>query len=143
MSEPGPTLPATPAGVAAVAGSPVAGEESAAAALSGAEPGAEAGTESGAASGAEAGAEAGAESAASGADEIVLHQSPLMYRLLLTPGGDLELEAVVGGIALSTVRLPLDASERSAYEVEGASYLDRLARALIADPRFGGRSRAG
>ncbi|HRC54605.1 MAG TPA: hypothetical protein PKU97_01720, partial [Kofleriaceae bacterium] len=81
--------------------------------------------------------------AASGADEIVLHQSPLMYRLLLTPGGDLELEAVVGGIALSTVRLPLDASERSAYEVEGASYLDRLARALIADPRFGGRSRAG
>ncbi len=73
--------------------------------------------------------------------EEVLHRSPLMYRVLREqPGGALVLEAVVGGIAMTSVRVRLDAREAEAWAREGSTFSDRLAREIMADPRFGGRS---
>lgn len=71
--------------------------------------------------------------------EDVIYQSPLMYRLL-REGGGLVLEVVVGGIAMSAVRVRLSADEASAYEREGSRFSDRLATAIMAEPGFGGRS---
>ncbi len=73
--------------------------------------------------------------------EEVVYQSPLMYRIL-REGGGLVIEVVVGGIALSAVRVRLSADEAQSYEREGSRFSDRLANAVMADPRFGGRSYA-
>ena len=73
------------------------------------------------------------------ADEV-LHQSPLMYRVLREPGGSLVLEVVVGGMAMSTVRVRLDEHEAAAWAHEGSTFGDRLAREIMANPPFGGRS---
>jgi hypothetical protein len=71
--------------------------------------------------------------------EEVVHQSPMMYRLL-RDGDELILEVVVGGIAMSAVRVRLSADEAQSYADEGSGFCDRLAAAITADPRFGGRS---
>ena len=76
-------------------------------------------------------------------DEEVLIQSPLMYRLLRAPDGTLTLEVVVGGIAMYEVRVWLNADEAAAYAREGRAFADRMARAIMADPPFGGRSVRG
>ncbi len=73
-------------------------------------------------------------------DEEVLIQSPLLYRLLRDRSGVLTIEVVVGGIAMSAVRVRLDAQETAAYAREGQTFADRLARAIMADPPFGGRA---
>ena len=72
-------------------------------------------------------------------DELLL-QSPLLYRLLREPSGALVLEVVVGGIALRAVRVRLDADEAAAYARDGRAFADRLARAVLADPAYGGRA---
>jgi hypothetical protein len=72
--------------------------------------------------------------------EEVLLQSPLLYRLLRDGSGALFLEVVVGGIAMSTVRVRLDARETDAYAREGQPFVDRLAQAIMAAPPFGGRA---
>ena len=72
--------------------------------------------------------------------EEVIHQSPMMYRLLREPGGELIIEVVVGGIAMSAVRVRLSDDEAHGYEREGVQFCDRLASAIMADPRFGGRA---
>ena len=73
-------------------------------------------------------------------DEEVLLQSPLLYRLLRERSGGLIIEVVVGGIAMSAVRVRLDAQETAAYAREGRAFTDRLAQAIQADPPFGGRA---
>jgi hypothetical protein len=73
-------------------------------------------------------------------DEELLYQSPLMYRVLREPGGALVIEVVVGGIAMSSVRVRLDDAEAEAYVSEGSSFSDKLAREIMARPRFGGRA---
>ncbi|MBL9104230.1 MAG: hypothetical protein JNL82_25010 [Myxococcales bacterium] len=72
--------------------------------------------------------------------EHVLYQSPLMYRVLREAGGSVALEVVVGGVAMYTVRVRLDDAELAAYEREGSSFSDRLAREIMARPDFGGRA---
>lgn len=72
--------------------------------------------------------------------EEVLYQSPLMYRVLREAKGALVIEVVVGGIAMSAVRVRLDPSEAQAYEREGSRFSDRLAREIMANPKFGGRA---
>lgn len=74
-------------------------------------------------------------------DEEVLVQSPLLYRLLRAPDGTLTLEVVVGGIAMYEVRVRLNAQEAAAYAREGVAFTDRMAQAIMADPRYGGRSK--
>ncbi|MFV8754812.1 hypothetical protein ACNOYE_30060 [Nannocystaceae bacterium ST9] len=74
-----------------------------------------------------------------GKSEQVVYQSPMMYRLL-RERGELVLEVVVGGFALSAVRVRLSADEAQAFAREGSPFSDRLANAIMADPRFGGRS---
>lgn len=74
-------------------------------------------------------------------EEEVLYQSPLLYRLLRAPDGTLTLEVVVGGIAMYEVRVRLDAQEVEAHAREGSAFTDRMARAIMADPHFGGRAR--
>ncbi|HLT37932.1 MAG TPA: hypothetical protein VK034_16720 [Enhygromyxa sp.] len=71
--------------------------------------------------------------------EQVIYQSPMMYRLL-RDGDGLLIEVVVGGIAMSAVRVRLSADEADEYEREGSRASDRLASAIMADPRFGGRA---
>ena len=73
-------------------------------------------------------------------DEEVLIQSPLLYRLVRDSSGALTLEVVVGGIAMSAVRVRLDAQETAAYAREGQAFAERLAKAIMADPPFGGRA---
>ena len=73
-------------------------------------------------------------------DEEVLLQSPLLYRLLRDRSGALLVEVVVGGIAMSMVRVRLNAEETTAYAREGQAFADRLAKAIMADPPFGGRA---
>lgn len=73
-------------------------------------------------------------------DEEVLLQSPLLYRLLRDRSGALLIEVVVGGIAMSAVRVHLNAQETAAYAREGQPFADRLAKAIMADPPFGGRA---
>ncbi len=73
-------------------------------------------------------------------DEEVLLQSPLLYRLLRERSGALSLEVVVGGVAMSVVRVRLDAQEALTYAREGAPFIERLAQAVLVDPSFGGRS---
>jgi hypothetical protein len=73
-------------------------------------------------------------------DEEVLYQSPLLHRLLRAPDGTLTLEVVVGGIAMYEVRVRLTDAEAASYAREGNAFVDRLARAILADPPFGGRS---
>ncbi len=73
-------------------------------------------------------------------DEEVLHQSPLLYRLLRAPDGSLTLEVVVGGIAMYEVRVRLTPQEVESYAREGNAFADRMAQAIMADPPFGGRS---
>lgn len=72
--------------------------------------------------------------------EEVIFQSPMMYRLLREPSGALVIEVVVGGIALTAVRVRLSGDEALGYEREGTEFADRLANAIMADPRFGGRA---
>jgi hypothetical protein len=72
--------------------------------------------------------------------EEVLYQSPLMYRVLREGSGALVIEVVVGGIAMSAVRVRLDEREAQAYAREGRRFSDRLARQIMADPAFGGRA---
>lgn len=72
--------------------------------------------------------------------EQVLYQSPLLYRVLREASGALVIEVVVGGIAMSAVRVRLDAQEAEAYAREGSSFSDQLAREIMARPSFGGRS---
>jgi len=72
--------------------------------------------------------------------EEVLIQSPLLYRLLRDPSGALLLEVVVGSIALSAVRVQLNAHETAAYAREGPPFVDRLAREILANPPFFGRA---
>jgi hypothetical protein len=73
--------------------------------------------------------------------EQVLYQSPLLYRVLREEDGTLSIEVVVGGIAMSTVRVRLTAQEEEAYAREGSAFSDRLAREIMAWPSFGGRAR--
>lgn len=72
--------------------------------------------------------------------EEVLYQSPLMYRVLREGSGKLVIEVVVGGIAMYSVRVRLDAHEAEAYAREGTAFSDGLARQIMADPKFGGRA---
>jgi hypothetical protein len=72
--------------------------------------------------------------------EEVLLRSPLLYRLVRDASGGLIIEVVAGGIAMSAVRVRLNAQETTAYEREGQAFTDRLAQAIMADPPFGGRS---
>jgi len=72
--------------------------------------------------------------------EEVLIQSPLLYKLVREPGGALVLEAVVGGIAMYSVRVRLNAEETAAYAREGQAFADRLAQEIMANPRFFGRA---
>jgi hypothetical protein len=73
-------------------------------------------------------------------NEQVLYQSPLLYRMLREESGALLIEVVVGGIAMSAVRVRLDAKEAEAYAREGSTFSDGLARAIMAQPSFGGRA---
>ena len=73
-------------------------------------------------------------------DEVVLLQSPLLYRLVRDRSGTLIIEVVVGGIAMSAVRVRLNAQETAAYAREGQVFAERLAKAIMADPSFGGRA---
>lgn len=73
-------------------------------------------------------------------EEQVLYQSPLMYRVLREASGGLVVEVVVGGFAMSAVLVRLDAGEAAAYARDGSSFSDRLAREIMASPRFGGRA---
>ncbi len=73
-------------------------------------------------------------------DEEVLIQSPLMYRLVRAPDGTLTLEVVVGGFAMYEVRVRLTPEEAEQYAREGRAFADRMARAIMANPPFGGRS---
>lgn len=73
-------------------------------------------------------------------EEQVLYQSPLLYRVLREASGALLIEVVVGGIAMSAVRVRLDAQEAATYAREGAAFSDRLAREILARPGFGGRA---
>ena len=72
--------------------------------------------------------------------EEVLLRSPLLYKLVREASGGLAIEVVVGGIAMSTVRVRLDEREAAAYAQEGQAFTDRLAQAIMANPSFGGRS---
>jgi hypothetical protein len=71
--------------------------------------------------------------------EQVVYRSPMMYSIL-RDGAGLLIEVVVGGFAMSAVRVRLSADEAAAYEREGSKASDRLAAAITADPPFGGRS---
>jgi hypothetical protein len=73
--------------------------------------------------------------------EQVLYQSPLLYRVLREEDGTLVIEVVVGGIAMSSVRVSLNSQEAEAYGREGSAFTDRLAREIMAWPSFGGRAR--
>jgi hypothetical protein len=72
--------------------------------------------------------------------EEVLYQSPLMYRILREPSGSLAIEVVVGGMAMYSVRVRLDEGEAEAYTRDGHRYSDRLAKEIMADPKYGGRA---
>jgi hypothetical protein len=72
--------------------------------------------------------------------EEVLLRSPLLYKLVRDASGALIIEVVVGGFAMSSVRVRLNAQEAAAYAREGQDFTDRLAQAIMADPPFGGRS---
>lgn len=72
--------------------------------------------------------------------EEVLYQSPLMYRILREPSGALVIEVVVGGMAMYSVRVRLDADEAEAYARDGTRYSDRLAKEIMAEPTHGGRA---
>lgn len=71
--------------------------------------------------------------------EQVVYRSPMMYSIL-RDGAGLLIEVVVGGFAMSAVRVRLSEAEAEAYEREGIEASDRLAAAITADPPFGGRS---
>jgi hypothetical protein len=73
--------------------------------------------------------------------EEVLYQSPLLYRVLREEDGTLLIEVVVGGIAMSAVRVRLTSQEAEAYAREGSAFTDRLAREIMARPSFGGRAK--
>jgi hypothetical protein len=73
--------------------------------------------------------------------EQVLYQSPLLYRVLREEDGALSIEVVVGGIAMTTVRVRFTAQEAEAYAREGSAFTDRLAQEIMAQPSFGGRAR--
>jgi len=73
-------------------------------------------------------------------DEQVLYVSPLLYRLLREADGALVIEVVVGGFAMSAVRVRLTAEEAQAYAREGPAWADRLARDIMARPSFDGRA---
>ncbi|WP_408888778.1 hypothetical protein ACJ2CR_30270 [Myxococcus faecalis] len=72
--------------------------------------------------------------------EHVIHQSPLLYRVLREERGGLVIEVVVGGVAMTAVRVRLTAEEARAFGREGPAYSDRLARDIMARPSFGGRA---
>jgi hypothetical protein len=70
----------------------------------------------------------------------VLYQSPLLYRVLREEDGGLLIEVVVGGFAMSEVRVRLTEQEAEAFAREGSAFSDGLARAILSSPPFGGRS---
>jgi hypothetical protein len=72
--------------------------------------------------------------------EEELFTSPMMYRLLRAADGSLAIEVVVGTIAMSTVRVQLAADEAAAYHGEGRAATDRLAEAIVQNPKFFGRA---
>lgn len=72
--------------------------------------------------------------------EQVLHQSPMLYRVLREASGALVIEVVVGGMAMYTVRVRLNDDEATAWSREGRAFSDRLAKEITANPRFGGRA---
>jgi len=73
-------------------------------------------------------------------DEQVLYRSPMLHRLLREADGQLVIEVVVGRMAMSAVRVRLDAHEARAWTEEGGAFADRLAAKITADPKFGGRA---
>lgn len=73
-------------------------------------------------------------------DEEVLLQSPLLYRVLRERDGALSIEVVVGGIVQFEVRVRLNAEETESFQREGRAFSDRMAKAIMANPPFGGRS---
>lgn len=73
-------------------------------------------------------------------EEEVLRNNAWMYRLLRAPEGTLTLAVVVGGIAMYEVRVRLTEEEAAAYAREGADFIDRMAKDIIANPRFHGRA---
>jgi uncharacterized protein (DUF4415 family) len=75
-------------------------------------------------------------------DEQVLYQSPMMHRVVRLPDGALEIEVVVGRMAMEAVRVRLDDDELAQWQAEGGRFADRLAAAITANPRFGGRARS-
>jgi hypothetical protein len=72
--------------------------------------------------------------------EQELFSSPMMYRLLRQSDGRLALEVVVGGMAMSTVRVELTPDEAAAYAREGQAATDRLAQSISANPSYFGRA---
>jgi|GEM_PF-824323 len=72
--------------------------------------------------------------------EQVVYQSPMLYRLLRDGSEALIIEVVVGGIAMSAVRVRLSDDEAAHYARAGSSYSDQLAQAITANPRFDGRA---
>ena len=73
-------------------------------------------------------------------ETIILHNSPMMYDVIREASGALVIEVVVGTIALYTVRVRLDASEQASFEREGAIFSDAMARAIMSNPVYNGRS---
>jgi hypothetical protein len=71
-------------------------------------------------------------------EEELLRNNAWMYRLLRAPEGTLILEVVVGGMAMYEVRVRLTEEEAATYAREGADFIDRMAKDVIANPRFYG-----
>ncbi|AGC48956.1 hypothetical protein MYSTI_07684 [Myxococcus stipitatus DSM 14675] len=72
--------------------------------------------------------------------EEVVYQSPLLYRVLREADGGLVIEVVVGGIAMDAVRVRLTEREAEDFARDGHVFSDKLARAIMAQPFFGGRA---
>lgn len=71
-------------------------------------------------------------------EEEVLRNDAWMYRLLRTSEGSLILAVVVGGFAMYEVRVRLTEEEAATYAREGADFIDRMAKEVMANPRFYG-----
>jgi len=64
----------------------------------------------------------------------IFRNERLMYTLKESEDGKQVLSVVCGGMAMYTVRLELDFSEREAFQKEGKTALDLLARKLCQNP---------
>jgi hypothetical protein len=76
----------------------------------------------------------------SSATDEELFSSPHLYRLLRSAGGTLAIEVVVGGFAMSTVRVALNSAETADYHRDGRAATDRLAKSISENPSYFGRA---